>query len=127
MRDPYLPNRLRKPVHDLWMKILILREKHIKEKTLVILLSLLVGVLAGLAAMVLKWLIHFISGSLTIFLNVDEGNYLYIIYPCIGILLACWYVRYIVKDNISHGVTRVLYSNSQNKSLLKPHKMNNTL
>ena len=80
MRDPYLPNRLRKPVHDLWMKILILREKHIKEKTLVILLSLLVGVLAGLAAMVLKWLIHFISGSLTIFLNVDEGNY----------LLACW-------------------------------------
>ena len=56
MRDPYLPNRLRKPVHDLWMKILILREKHIKEKTLVILLSLLVGVLAGLAAMVLKWL-----------------------------------------------------------------------
>ena len=127
MRDPYLPNRLRKPVHDLWMKILILREKHIKEKTLVILLSLLVGVLAGLAAMVLKWLIHFISGSLTIFLNVDEGNYLYIIYPCIGILLACWYVRYIVKDNISHGVTRVLYSISQNKSRLKPHNMYTSL
>lgn len=123
MRDPYLPNRLRKPVHDLWLKILIMREKYIKEKTLVILLSLLIGILAGIAAMILKWLIHFISGSLTVFVNVDEGNYLYIIYPCIGILLACWYVRYVVKDNISHGVTRVLYSISQNKSRLKPHNM----
>ena len=123
MRDPYLPHRLRKPVHDLWLKILILREKHIKEKTLVMILSLAVGILAGLAAMVLKWLIHFISGSLTVFVNVDGGNYLYIIYPCIGILLACWYVRYVVKDNISHGVTRVLYSISQNKSRLKPHNM----
>lgn len=127
MRDPYLPNRLRQPVHDLWLKILILREKYIKEKTLVILLSLLVGIIAGFAAMTLKWLIHFISGSLTIFVNVDEGNYLYIIYPCIGILLACWYVRYVVKDNISHGVTRVLYSISQNKSRLKPHNMYTSL
>ena len=127
MRDPYLPNRLRKPVHDLWLKTLILREKYVKEKTLVIILSLAVGILAGFAAMILKWLIHFISGSLTMFVNVDGGNYLYIIYPCIGILLACWYVRYVVKDNISHGVTRVLYSISQNKSRLKPHNMYTSL
>lgn len=81
------------------------------------------GVLAGLAAMVLKWMIHLISGTLTADLNVSEGNYLYILYPVIGILLACWYVRYVVRDNISHGVTRVLYSISQNKSRLKPHNM----
>lgn len=123
MRDPYLPARMRKPVHDFWMKVLLFREKHIKEKTLVIILSLLVGLAAGLAAMVLKWLIHFISGSLTVFVTVDEGNYLYILYPVVGILLAVWYVRYVVKDNISHGVTRVLYAISQNKSRLKPHNM----
>lgn len=88
-----------------------------------IILSLAVGVLAGLAAMMLKWLIHIISGTLTSDLSISEGNYMYIIYPVIGVLLACWYVRYVVRDNISHGVTRVLYSISQNKSRLKPHNM----
>ncbi len=127
MREPYLPKLLQKPVHDFWMKVLIFRERHIKEKTLVIILSLVVGIVAGLAAMLLKWLIHTISGSLTSFVNINQGNWLYIIYPCIGILLACWYVRYVVKDNISHGVTKVLYSISQNKSRLKPHNMYTSL
>lgn len=105
------------------MSILIWRERHIKERTFVILLSLAVGVFAGLAAMVLKWLIHTIASLLSTNINVSEGNYLYIILPVIGILLACWYVRYVVRDNISHGVTRVLYAISQNKSRLKPHNI----
>ncbi len=123
MRDPYLPPAIYQNVHHFWLRMLKWREYHIKEKSFVILLSLVVGVLAGLAAMALKWLIHIISGTLTSDLSISEGNYLYIIYPVIGILLACWYVRYIVRDNISHGVTRVLYSISQNKSRLKPHNM----
>ena len=105
------------------MKILIWRERHIKERTFVILLSLAVGVFAGLAAMVLKWLIHTIASLVSTNINPSEGNYLYIVLPVIGILLACWYVRYVVRDNISHGVTRVLYSISQNKSRLKPHNI----
>lgn len=106
-----------------WMKILVWREKHIKEKTLIVLLSLFVGILAGVAAMVLKWLIHFISGCLTSGVSISGANYVYIIYPVVGVLLACWYVRNVVRDNISHGVTRVLYAISQNKSRLKPHNM----
>ena len=121
MREPFLPPVIYHRVHTFWLRLLRWRERHIKEKSFVILLSLVVGVLAGLAAMVLKWMIHLISGTLTADLNVSEGNYLYILYPVIGILLACWYVRYVVRDNISHGVTRVLYSISQNKSRLKPH------
>ena len=117
MREPFLPPVIYHRVHTFWLRLLRWRERHIKEK------SLVVGVLAGLAAMVLKWMIHLISGTLTADLNVSEGNYLYILYPVIGILLACWYVRYVVRDNISHGVTRVLYSISQNKSRLKPHNM----
>ena len=123
MRDPYLPEALHRRVHALWLKVLMWRERHIKEKNLVLILSLVVGVAAGMAALVLKWLIHFISGHLTSDIAISEGNYVYIIYPVIGILLACWYVRYVVRDNISHGVTRVLYSISQNKSRLKPHNM----
>ncbi len=123
MRDPYLPPKAYKTVHDWWLRFLIWRERHVKEKNLVLVLSLVVGLAAGVAAMILKWLIHVISGSLMSDLSVSEGNYMYIIYPVVGVLLACWYVRYVVRDNISHGVTRVLYSISQNKSRLKPHNM----
>ena len=49
------------------------------------------------------------------------GNYLYLLYPLVGIIIASCYVRYVVKDNISHGVTKVLYAISQNKSRLKAH------
>ncbi len=105
------------------MLFLIWRERHIKEKTLIILLSLGVGIITGLAAMVLKWLIHTISGMLTSGVSITGANYIYIIYPVVGVLLACWYVRVVVRDNISHGVTRVLYAISQNKSRLKPHNM----
>lgn len=123
MRDPYLPPTLYRRVHELWLRFLLWREKHVKERTFVIVLSLVVGIVAGLAAMVLKWLIHLISGALTDDLSVSQGNYMFIVYPVIGVLLACCYVRYVVRDNISHGVTRVLYSISQNKSRLKPHNM----
>lgn len=117
----YSPARRR--LHNWWLVFLIWRERHIKEKTLIIILSLAVGIVAGLAAMVLKWLIHFISGVLTSGVSIAGANYIYIIYPVVGVLLACWYVRVVVRDNISHGVTRVLYAISQNKSRLKPHNM----
>lgn len=125
--EPLLPRRIHDPLHAWWMELLVWREKHIKEKTFVIYLSLVVGLVAGLAAQLLKWLIHYISGSLTGFINVSAANWLYLIYPAIGIIITVLYVRFVVKDNISHGVTRVLYSISQNKSRLKPHNMYTSL
>ena len=91
------------------------------------LLALLVGVFCGFAAMLLKWLIHLISGALTAGINIEEGNYIYIIYPAIGVILVALYVRYVVRDNISHGVTRVLYAISSNKSRLKKHNIYTSL
>ena len=123
MREPYLPPKAYSLMHNWWMRLLIWREKHMKERTFVIILALVVGLAAGLASMTLKWLIHIISGSLTSDMHVNEGNWTYIIYPVVGVMLATWYVRYVVRDDISHGVTRVLYSISQNKSRLKPHNM----
>lgn len=105
------------------MNFLQWREKHIKERSFVIFLSLLVGIAGGFAAMLLKFLIHLISGALTSHVQINAGNYLYIILPAVGVLISALYVRYIVRDNISHGVTRVLYSISQNKSRLKRHNM----
>ena len=91
-----------------FMKLLMWRERHIKEKTFVIILALAVGILGGVAALVLKWLIHAISGFLTAHMSISEGNYLYLLYPLAGILITSLYVKYVVRDNISHGVTRVL-------------------
>lgn len=116
-------NNISERLHEAFMSFLIWREKHVKEKTFVIFLSLIVGVLGGFAALILKSLIHLISSVLTSHLDVTEGNYLFFIYPVVGILITVLFVRYVVRDNISHGVTRVLYAISQNKSRLKKHNM----
>lgn len=113
--------------NELFMKLLVWRERYIKEKTFVIILALVVGIVAGVAALVLKTLIHLISSALTSKIDIEEGSFLYLIYPLIGILLTMLYVKYVVRDNISHGVTRVLYSISQNKSRLKRHNMYTSL
>lgn len=106
-----------------FLAIVLWREKHIKERTFVILLSLIVGILGGSAALILRALIFYISKFLTQFISVSHSNWLYLAYPMIGILLVSLFVRYVVRDNISHGVTRVLYAISQNKSRLKRHNM----
>lgn len=103
------------------MRFLQWRERHISERTFVIFLALFVGIFAGLAAQVLKYLIHTISHLLTSHVDLHNGNYLYILLPTLGVVITALYVRFVVKDNISHGVTRVLWSISQNKSRLKRH------
>ncbi|MGN1173276.1 MAG: chloride channel protein [Muribaculaceae bacterium] len=108
---------------DLWLRFLLWREKHIKEKSFVIILAFLTGLLGGFAALLLKLLIHLISSTLQTHIEITGANYMYLVYPFIGIILATMYVKFFVRDNISHGVTRVLYSISQNKSRLKPHNM----
>lgn len=109
--------------HSRWLSVVDWREKHIKEKNFLIILALVVGVLCGFAALLLKLLIHTISGTLTAHLSTTTANWPYLVLPMVGIMIVTLYVRYIVKDNISHGVTRVLYSISQRKSRLKRHNM----
>lgn len=114
---------IKERINEQFLRLVMWRERHIKERTFVIFLALIVGILCGSAALLLKTLIHFFSDIVTSHINITQGNYLYIIYPVVGIILASLFVRYIVKDNISHGVTRVLHSISQNKSRLKRHNI----
>ena len=108
---------------DWWMRLVIWREHHIKERTFVIFLALVVGILCGFAAQLLKYLISHISGWLTSNFSITDANYLYLVYPVAGIILTVLFVKYVVKDNISHGVTKVLYAISRNKSRLKRKNM----
>lgn len=105
------------------MKLLEWRDRHVSEPTLVVILALVVGATAGGAAMLLKWLIATIAGLLNSSTHISGSNYQYLIFPVIGIFLTGLYVRYIVRDNISHGVTRVLYAIAQKNSRLKRHNM----
>lgn len=109
--------------HTRWLAVVDWREKHISEKSFLIILALLVGVTCGFAALLLKFLIHSISDTLTAHLSLTSANWPYLVLPMIGIIIVTLYVRYLVKDNISHGVTKVLYAISQRKSRLKRHNM----
>lgn len=108
---------------DLWMKFVIWREHHIKESKFVIFLALIVGIVCGFAAQLLKYLIHLIANALTSGLSTTSANWLYLVYPVIGILIVTLFLKFVVKDNISHGVTKVLYAISRRKSRLKKKNM----
>lgn len=104
-------------------KFLVWRANNIKEKYFVLIVSFLVGICTAASAIILKNLIHFIQHVLSVNFAADQVNYLYLLYPVLGILLAGLFVKYIVRDDISHGVTKILYAISQRKSRIKPHNM----
>ena len=97
------------------------RVEHVSEKMFMIILALIVGLFAAVAAFVLHWIINQIVYLLTSSFDRTGANWLYLVYPVVGIYLTSLFVRYIVKDNISHGITRILYAISSNKSRLKSH------
>lgn len=115
------------PWHDRWLKVVDWRERHIKEKNFLIILALVVGVVCGVAALILKGLIHIISHALTSHMSETTANWAYLVLPVVGVIIVTLYVRYMVRDNISHGVTRVLFAISQRKSRLKRHNMYTSL
>ena len=106
-----------------YMKLLRWRKDHIPEKSFVVILAIIIGVASGLAAVLLKFLIGTISGLVNSVTEASQANYYYLVFPIIGIFLAGIYVRYVVRDNISHGVTRVLYAIAKKKSRLKFYNM----
>ncbi len=105
------------------IKIIQWITENIPLQRLIILLSLLIGIIAGLAAVLLKNAVHFTGYFLTNRLDISSANWLYFAYPFIGILITVLYVKYFVKEDIVHGITRVLYSISKKNSQLKPHNM----
>ena len=106
-----------------YLRMIAWRELHIKQRQFILILSFFVGIFSSIAAFLLKTAIHLIQTLLTENFSRTNVNYLYLIFPVVGIFLASLFVRYIVKDNISHGVTRILYALSQRKSILKLHNV----
>jgi chloride channel len=97
------------------------RTEHLSTRQFTLILSFFVGLFAAIAAYCLHWLIKQIQLLLTAGFSISSFNWLYLVFPVVGIYLTSLFVRYIVKDNISHGITRVLYAISSKRSRLKGH------
>lgn len=108
---------------SLFQRILLWREGNIKEKHFILVLSFVVGIFTALAALILKYLIHLIQNFLTDNFDTTGANYLYLVYPVVGIFLTGLFVRNIVKDDISHGVTKILYAISRRQARIKRHNV----
>ncbi|MBQ8736339.1 MAG: chloride channel protein, partial [Bacteroidaceae bacterium] len=91
------------------------------EKHIILFLSLLVGICTGVAGFVLKTLVEEIRLLLTKGFDANEMNGLYLLYPAVGILLTSLFIKYVVRDDISHGVTKILYAISRKKARIKSH------
>jgi len=108
---------------NLYKQFLVWKTNHITQTHLLLFISFLVGILTAFAAWILKSLIHLIQNFLTANIITDNENYLYLIYPVVGIFIAGLFVKFIVKDDISHGITKILYAISQRKSFIKLHNV----
>ena len=112
-----------KTMTQFYDRVIEWRERHLSEKHLVLLLSFFVGAFSSAAAALLKSFIHLIQWFVENHLIAGGHTWWYLITPVIGITLAALFVKYIVRDDISHGITKILYAISQRKSIIKAHNM----
>ncbi len=104
-----------------WINKPIVWLKAQPEQTLLMILALIVGCGCGIAAVILKKLIHLVGDLLTGWLDSSVDNLLLLLYPGIGMLVAMLFVRYVIRDDIGHGVTKALFAISKNNSRIKSH------
>ena len=95
--------------------------RRLSNRQMMMLLAVVVGMLAGIGTYLFEILLYAIKNGLTNWFPVDSAHFLFLIYPAVGIILATLFVKYIVRDNISEGVTRVLYAMSSRNSRIAAH------
>ena len=99
------------------------RVRHITDKQFMLILSVIIGFLIGMVAVFIKNSVHFIQEMLTGWFSESYGNYLYIAYPVIGIIIVMIFIKFILKQSIGDGVPNVLYSISKTNGIMKPHNI----
>lgn len=93
------------------------------EKPTMLLLSFFVGIFGATAAIIVKNLMHLTVSFLVTTFPHAEVHYFYLAFPITGIILTVLYTHYVVRDNLSHGVTIVLKSIFKSGGRLRRHNM----
>lgn len=102
-------------------EIIMWVHRHVPQRQLILIVAFLIGLCASFAGLVLHWLIEQIQHVLTSRFTIESYNLLYLVFPVVGIFFTSLFIKYVVKDDISHGITRVLYAISSKQSRLKGH------
>jgi len=110
-------------INQILLNFLIWRIKHIKNRNFTLMLSAVIGAVAGLAAVVLKETVHAIQHFLLNADNLEINKYLIYFYPLIGIFITVMITRYYWKEKLGHGVTDILFAISQKSSIIARGKM----
>jgi CIC family chloride channel protein len=100
-----------------------LRSKYLNDTQFLSILSILVGITAGIVAAIIKNAVHFIQAMLKTETMQSVQHYAYFAYPLLGIFLAVLFARYIIKHSVGHGIPSVLYAISEEKGRIKKHNM----
>lgn len=100
-----------------------IRRKYLNDRQYMMMLSVIIGFLSGLAAVIIKNAVHFIQHILTSGFNAEYDNILYIFYPVIGIIITVLFIKFILRQYVGDGVPSVLYAISKTKGILKKHNM----
>ncbi len=104
-------------------RFLIWRIKNVETRHFMMFLSLLIGIGAGLAAVVIFNLVHFIQYWLEHGINKERFNFLFLLYPIIGISITVIFIKYVLRQRVGHGIPSVLYAISKNQGHIKAHNM----
>ncbi|HET6245419.1 MAG: chloride channel protein [Bacteroidetes bacterium] len=107
----------------LLLRFLKWRNLHVSNKAFVLILSVLIGFCAGIAAVILKTLTHYIREKIVKNYEDANENYLFFALPFIGILLTVFFFKFFIKEKAGHGISSILFSISRRKGFLKRHKM----
>ena len=103
------------------------RLRHLSERSFIAVLSVVVGVIVGIAATVIKntaWSIHrWINRAI----NLEDYNYLYVVLPFVGILITVLIVTFIIRNPVRPGIPNVLHSISKRQGELSKHNLFSSL
>lgn len=97
------------------------REKYLSQRQFVLLLSFFVGIFTSILAYLLKQFISWIASLLTAGFDATGSNWLFLVYPVVGIFLTALFIKYVVNDGIGHGVTKILYAISRRQGHIRRH------
>lgn len=109
--------------HQIWIRLHRWRLKHFSERGFLTLLSFLVGILSGLAAVVIKNTVRFTQQMVHLLVSSEVHNYIYFALPILGIFLAILVVKYVVRSEVRHGIPNVLHAISKQKGKIQNHNL----
>jgi chloride channel protein, CIC family len=107
----------------IWFRFMVWQAKRMNHQTFLMIISVVIGILAGTSAVILKNSVALIRELLISGASIYHENFLYFALPAIGILLAILFVKFVIKDHVDHGVPSILYAISRNNGIIKKHNM----